>query len=157
MRTISRFGALLGVVGILALGGCATMNQPSNAPAQPTGSINAGNARPGVGVVQAIELVQQGNAGDGVGAGAIAGAVVGGVLGNQVGRGSGRTLATIGGAAAGAYAGHELEKNQQRTSDLYRFTIRMNNGAIQTLTHNSAAGFRVGDRVRIENGYMHRR
>lgn len=35
------------------------------------------------------------------------GAVLGGVLGNQVGGGSGKTVATIGGAAGGAYLGQQ--------------------------------------------------
>ncbi len=46
-------------------------------------------------------------------AGTAIGAVVGGVLGNQIGSGSGRTLATVGGAAAGGYAGNRIQRNMQ--------------------------------------------
>jgi uncharacterized protein YcfJ len=46
-------------------------------------------------------------------AGTAVGALVGGLLGNQIGAGSGRTVATIGGAAAGGYAGNRIEKNVQ--------------------------------------------
>lgn len=46
-------------------------------------------------------------------AGTAVGALFGGLLGNQIGAGSGRTLATIGGAAAGGYAGNRIQKNMQ--------------------------------------------
>lgn len=166
MKTMNRFGAVLGVVGVLALGGCETTNDPyrsSNPGTAYPGAVNTGNANSGYGVVQSIELVQQGNTGNtgiggsGVGMGTIAGAVVGGVLGNQVGSGTGRTVATVAGAAGGAYVGHELEnRQQQRTADVYQFTVRMDSGSYQTFSQNTSAGFRVGDRVRIDNGYLQR-
>jgi outer membrane lipoprotein SlyB len=166
MKTINRLGAVLGVVGVLALGGCETTNEPyrsSNSGTAYPGPVNSGNAYSGYGVVQSIDLVQQGNTGNtgiggsGVGIGTIAGALVGGVLGNQVGSGTGRTVATVAGAAGGAYVGHELEnRQQQRTADVYRFTVRMDSGSYQTLTQNTNTGFRVGDRVRIDNGYLQR-
>ena len=167
MKTMNRrFGAVLGVVGVLTLGGCGTMNDPFGAPSPGTtypGPVSSGNAYSGYGVVQSIDLVQQGNTGNtgiggsGIGIGTIAGAVVGGVLGNQVGGGTGRTVATVAGAAGGAYVGHELEnRQQQRTADVYRFTIRMENGSYQTLTQNTNADFSVGDRVQIDNGTLRR-
>lgn len=145
MKTKAEFVA--GAICILLLGGCDTMGMggPGNTASS---SVSSGN-----GVVQSIELVQQGSSG--IGAGTIAGGVVGGILGNQIGGGSGNTVATIGGAAAGAYVGHELEKRRQ--TDAYKFTIRMDNGSMQTLTQSSAGNFRVGDRVRIENGVLQRR
>jgi uncharacterized protein YcfJ len=39
---------------------------------------------------------------------------VGGLLGSTLGRGSGRTAATVVGAAGGAYAGNQVQKNMQR-------------------------------------------
>lgn len=166
MTTINRFGAVLGVVGALTLGGCETMNYPTNASSSETaypGTTHSGSAYTGYGVVQTIDLVQQGNtgnsgiAGSGIGIGTIAGAVVGGLLGNQIGGGTGRTVATVAGAAGGAYIGHELEdRHQQRTADVYRFTIRMDGGAYQSLTQNTDSGLRVGDRVRIYNGSVQR-
>lgn len=163
MKTMNKIGAALGVVGVLTLGGCETTNDPFNTSRSGTaypGTVNSGNAYSGYGVVQSIDLVQQGNTGiggSGVGIGTIAGAVIGGVLGNQVGSGTGRTVATVAGAAGGAYVGHELEnRQQQRTADVYRFTIRMDGGSYQTLTQNTSTGFRVGDRVRLDNGYLQR-
>jgi outer membrane lipoprotein SlyB len=63
--------------------------------------------------------------------------------------------ATVIGAAGGAYVGHELEKRQQQ-ADTYKVTIRMNNGTYQTLMQSTNAGFRVGDRVRIDDGVLRR-
>ncbi|MHA6205052.1 glycine zipper 2TM domain-containing protein [Dyella soli] len=46
-------------------------------------------------------------------AGMAIGGVAGGLLGNQIGGGKGRTLATVAGAAGGAYAGKKVQENQQ--------------------------------------------
>jgi len=46
-------------------------------------------------------------------AGTAIGAVAGGLLGSAIGGGKGKTLATIGGAAAGGYAGNQVQKNMQ--------------------------------------------
>ena len=145
------------MAGFLVLGGCETMNSPTNTSSQ--GTTNPANVYSGYGVVQSIEQVNQGSGGiggSGVGIGTIAGGVIGGVLGHQVGGGTGQTAATVAGAAAGAYAGHQLEKGQQQTATAYKFTIRMDNGAYQTLMQDTSANFRVGDRVKIENGVMQR-
>jgi len=172
MTTMNRFGAVLGVVGVLTLGGCETMNDPYNTSRSgPTyqetaypGTVNPGDAYSAYGVVQSIDLVQQGSTGNtgiggsGVGIGTIAGALVGGLLGHQVGSGRGNTVATIAGAAGGAYVGNRVENRtqQQRTADVYRLGIRMDNGSYQTLTQNTIADLRVGDRVRIDNGSVQR-
>ena len=49
------------------------------------------------------------------------GAVVGGLLGHAVGGGRGKTLTTVAGAVGGGYAGHQIEKSQQR-NDVYTTT-----------------------------------
>jgi len=155
MRTMNRFGPALGLAAALALGACGTMNQPS-AAASPAASSPVA-VYSGYGVVEAIDVVKGeagGIGGSGFGAGTVAGAVIGGVLGHQVGQGTGQTAATVAGAAGGAYVGHQMEKGSQQTTDVYRFTIRMENGSRQTLMLKSSADFRVGDRVRIDNGVM---
>ena len=88
--------------------------------------------------------------------GAIIGAIAGGIIGNQVGGGVGNTAATVLGAAGGAYAGNEIEKRNQQQVNAYKFTIRMNDGSYQTLTQNTSADVRVGDRVVIDNGVARR-
>jgi len=47
-------------------------------------------------------------------AGTATGAVVGGLLGSTIGGGKGKTLATVAGAAAGGYAGNQVQKNMQQ-------------------------------------------
>jgi outer membrane lipoprotein SlyB len=156
MSSINKLGILFAVFGVLTLSACETMNDyGQTSTSQP---VDSGNSYSGTGVVQSIDLVSQANsgiAGSGIGIGTIAGAVIGGVLGNQVGGGTGRTAATVAGAAGGAYAGHELEKRQQ-APDVYKFTVRMDNGSFQTLTQSTSPDFRVGDRVRIDNGIARR-
>jgi len=165
MTTMNKFAVVIGVVGVLALGGCETMNNPSSTAN--SGSTNSGSVTPEYGVVQSIDLVQQGDTGSGgsggiggsgIGIGTVAGAIIGGVLGNQVGGGTGKTVATVAGAAGGAYVGHEIDnrQRQQKSADSYRFTIRMENGSYQTMTRSTSDGFRVGDRVRIANGTLQR-
>lgn len=44
-------------------------------------------------------------------AGTVVGATAGGLLGNTIGGGNGNTVATIGGAAAGAYVGNRVGRN----------------------------------------------
>jgi outer membrane lipoprotein SlyB len=168
MKTMNKYGAMLGAVGILALGGCATTSDPFNTTSNSSTTYpetnnagNAGNTYTTYGIVQSIDLVQQsssagsGIGGSGIGIGTIAGAVIGGVLGNQVGSGRGNTVATVAGVAGGAYVGHEIEsRQQQRTADVYRITVRMDDGSYQSMTQNTNGTFRVGDRVRIDNGVM---
>ena len=167
MTTMNRFGSVLGLAAVLTLGACETMNTPANTSSSGTAypqSTSSGGVYSGYGVVQSIDLVQQGSTGNtgiggsGIGIGTIAGAVVGGIVGNQVGSGRGNTAATVIGAAGGAYVGHEIDKRQQqpKTADLYRFNIRMDSGSYQTLTQNTVADLRVGDRVQIDNGIVRR-
>lgn len=155
MKTMNGLGTVLGMIVALTLGACVS---PNTAPYPPNpGVASSGNVYSGYGVVHSIELVRQENsgiAGSSVGLGTIAGAVIGGVVGNQVGAGRGRTVATVAGAAGGAYVGHELE-NRQKT-DAYQITVRMDDGSYQALMQNTNSGFRVGDRVRYENGVLQR-
>lgn len=155
MKTMNTCGSMLALVGALTLGACATTDtQPYN----PGGITGPDHAYYRYGVVQSIELVKQGGSGttgSNIGIGTVAGAVVGGVLGSQVGDGRGATAATVIGAAGGAYIGHEMEKRQQQQQqqqvDGYKITVRMDDGTYQALMQNADAGYRVGDRVRIDN------
>lgn len=99
------------------------------------------------GVVESVRVLQ--SAGEGSGLGAVAGGVVGGILGNQVGGGSGRTAMTVVGAGAGAYAGHELEKNMNRKVR-YQVRVRMDDGSQRTFT-TARAEFDVGQRVQVRD------
>lgn len=105
------------------------------------------------GVVDAIEITSGSN--DGIGAGAVIGGVVGGVLGHQVGSGTGQDVATVAGVVGGAVAGHQIEKSSKQ-QDAYRIRVRLDKGGYQTVSQQSIADLRVGDRVRIENDRVSR-
>jgi outer membrane lipoprotein SlyB len=119
-------------------------------PAPPSASLPV---CPECGTVESIRSVAQ--AAEGSGLGMIAGGVLGGLLGHQVGQGRGNTAATIVGAAGGAYAGHQVEKNVKQGTR-YDVNVRMNDGTIRTVSYDTEPGFRSGDRVRIVDGKLTR-
>jgi outer membrane lipoprotein SlyB len=155
-------GLLVGMLAALSLSACSGMNStpyPANPDVASSGRAYPDSPYSGVGVVHSIERVQPekgGLGGTGIGLGTLAGAVIGGVVGNQVGAGRGKTVATVAGVAGGAYVGHELEGRQAATAEAYRITVRMENGENQVLTQSVNTGFRVGDRVRLNNGKLER-
>lgn len=108
------------------------------------------------GVIDSIQVVQ-GNTNTSPGLGTVAGVVVGGLLGNQVGSGNGRAAATVAGAVGGGMLGNNLEKNNRASGPgLYQIGIRLDNGAYQTVTQDSAADLGIGNRVRIDGGRVYR-
>ena len=104
-----------------------------------------------VGRIVSIEPIRTRPKGSGVGA--VAGGVVGGVLGNKV---FGGTAATVIGAAGGAVAGNNLERNHKEGVAGYRVAVRLDNGQSRTFTENQVGGLRVGDRVRVRGGRLQR-
>lgn len=112
-------------------------------------------AQPGIcadcGKVTTIEVVER--PGEGTGLGAVAGGVVGGVLGNQIGRGTGRKLATVAGAAGGAYVGHQAEKSM-KTTKRWDVAVRMENGATRRFSFDQDPVVRVGDYVKVRDGKL---
>lgn len=105
----------------------------------------------GCGVVDAVRTVEVRSEGSGVGM--VAGGITGGVLGNQFGGGSGRAIATVAGAAGGAYVGNEIERGMKKRT-VYRVSVRMDDGSIRTLTQSTSPGFGVGEKVRIVDGQV---
>src|SRR5438477_11577897 len=101
------------------------------------------------GVVDRVDLVEK--KGQGSGLGLIAGGVVGGVLGHQIGSGRGNTAATILGAGAGAYAGHEIEKNAKKKT-YWVVSVRLDDGSKQSITSGAKPAFKQGDRVKVVDG-----
>ncbi|TAK72970.1 MAG: glycine zipper 2TM domain-containing protein [Betaproteobacteria bacterium] len=89
--------------------------------------------------------------GDATGLGAVAGGVTGAMVGNQIGRGNGNTAMTILGAAGGALAGNEIEKNVKKRYS-YRVTVRMDDGTFRTISQSSSPAVTVGERVRVIDG-----
>ncbi len=103
------------------------------------------------GVVVSVNTIKE--KGEGSGLGAIAGGVLGGVLGNQVGGGSGKKIATVAGAAGGAYAGHQVEKTMKSTTH-YDVVVNMDDGSTRTFSFDTQPAFQVGGKVRVVNGTL---
>lgn len=91
--------------------------------------------------------------GEGTGLGAVTGGVLGGVLGHQIGGGRGKDVATVAGAAGGAYAGHQTEKNM-KSRMRYQVVVKLESGASRTFTFNSATSYKVGDRIKVDAGKL---
>lgn len=106
------------------------------------------------GTVQSVTAVERQGQVNGVpvgnttiGIGTVAGGVIGGLLGNQVGNGNGKTLATVVGAAGGAYAGNTVEKNMKKVT-VYDVRVRMEDGSIRNMDISTAVP--VGSKVIVE-------
>lgn len=136
-----------------AAGASATPAKPAAArPRTSGGATTAAVASCGnCGTVESIRAVEV--RGDASGVGAVAGGLTGAVIGNQMGRGHGNTAMTILGAAGGAYAGNEIEKNMNKRLS-YRVTVRMDDGSYRTLSLAGAPGVAVGDKVRVVDGAL---
>lgn len=91
--------------------------------------------------------------GEGTGLGAVTGGVLGGVLGHQIGGGRGKDIATVAGAAGGAYAGHQTEKNMKSTTR-YQVAVKLDSGESRTFTYNAATSYKVGDKIKVDAGKL---
>jgi len=105
------------------------------------------------GVVESISIVEV--EGKASGGGAIVGGIAGGLLGHQIGSGRGNTLATVGGLAGGAYAGHQVEKKMNK-SHVYKIIVKMDDGTTRTVKMKNEPGYRAGDRVKVIGGRLSR-
>ncbi|WP_096699833.1 glycine zipper 2TM domain-containing protein [Polaromonas sp. AER18D-145] len=110
------------------------------------------------GTVEAVTAVQRQGEVNGVavgnttvGLGTVAGGVIGGLLGNQVGGGSGKTAMTVLGAAGGAFAGNQVEKNMKKVT-VYQVRVRMNDGSVRNVEVSSSIP--VGSRVIVEGNNL---
>lgn len=90
------------------------------------------------------------------GAGVVLGAVLGAVVGNQIGAGTGRAVATGVGAVGGAVAGNAIERRTKRDDELYRVSVRFEDGSNREFDFQRVDDLRVGDRVKYEGGQLYR-
>ena len=86
-------------------------------------------------------------AGDSNAVGMIAGGVAGAVLGRQVGGGMGKDLATLAGAAGGAYAGKKIQENMG-TTQVWTVAMRYTDGRTENFEFAQNPGVAVGDAVK---------
>src|SRR5258706_12533185 len=103
-------------------------------------------ACPDCGSVVDVRLIKK--QGESSGGGAVLGGIVGGVLGHQVGSGRGNTAATVVGAAGGAYAGNEIEKNKN-TKEYWQVSVKTDGGNMRYFNFEKEPSYRAGDKVKI--------
>jgi len=111
-------------------------------------------ACPDCGRVVAVNVIEK--KGQSTPVGMIAGGVVGAVLGNQIGKGGTRDVATVAGAAGGAYAGHKIEESARSTKS-WSVRVRMDAGDERNFSFDHDPGFASGDPVRLSGGSIARR
>lgn len=120
-----------------------------NSPPAPAQRPNRDGVCGSCGTLAAVRMVEI--RGNGTGLGALAGGLTGAVVGSQLGKGDGNTAMTILGAAGGALAGNEIEKNVKKRVT-YRVTVHMDDGSFRTVSQPSPPPVARGGRVRIVDG-----
>lgn len=141
--------SLLALLPALALvAGCGSTALRGEQVARAPGQASS-NEQSSYGRVSDIAVVDGKSSGVG---GAVLGAVLGGVIGHQIGSGTGRDVATGLGAVGGALIGHQVQKRNE--SDIYRVTVRMNDGSQRRFDYQRIDDLKVGDRVRIDDGQI---
>jgi outer membrane lipoprotein SlyB len=123
----------------------------TNAPRMDSSRSSVSSIERQYGNVSHIEVVASSARGAG---GAVLGAVIGAVVGNQIGSGSGRAAATGLGAVGGAVIGNQIQKRNE--TDVYRVSVRMDNGSVGQFDYSNIGDLRVGDRVLVDGGQLHR-
>ena len=106
------------------------------------------------GRVRSIEVIPVASRSSG--GGAVLGAIIGGVIGHQIGGGTGKALATGAGAVGGAVAGNAIEMHNKRDDEIYRVSVRFEDGSVRSYDFQRIDDLRVGDRVKLEGGQIHR-
>ncbi len=142
MKTIHQLGMAVAAAAILLAGCAAPQSRQYDAP------------RYTQGVVDRIEVVRKGDSNNI--AGTVIGGIAGGLLGHQIGAGSGQTAATIIGGVGGAVAGNQVQQRTRGANEMFRVTVRFDNGATETIKQDDINDLRTGDRVRIDGGRIYR-
>lgn len=128
----------------------AKAHQPAKPVQVASAAKSVAQAKPhcaNCGVVLGVKEVEV--KGEGSGVGAVAGGVAGGVLAHEVFDGKNQGLATIAGAAGGAFAGNAIEKNV-KTKKHYDVAVRMGDGTTKTLAYAEPPSWKAGDKVKVE-------
>ena len=138
---MSRSASRLAAAAAAMLASVALAQAPAQAPAAAKCTD--------CGVVQSVRFVEVKGSSSGVGM--VAGGVLGGVLGHQIGGGTGKTVATIAGAAGGAYVGNEVEK-KKNTKGQWNVVIKMDSGQQRTFVYTNQPTVHDGERVKLIDG-----
>ena len=94
-----------------------------------------------------VSVTSREKSGEGGALGMIAGGVAGALLGNQVGQGTGKDLATIAGAAGGAYAGKKIEE-KAKSHTVWTVGVQFEGGSQANYEFAKDPGFQAGDAVK---------
>lgn len=86
--------------------------------------------------------------------GAVVGGLVGALAGNQIGGGNGKKLATVGGAAAGAFAGHEIQKKHQENNATHTETRNVCHTVSDKTTSTKTVGYDVTYTLNGQAGHI---
>ena len=149
--TTRSFATICSVSALVLITACSS-NPPRSDPYRSAPGVVSNAA--GYGNVSNIELVSvasRSSAG-----GAVLGAVIGAAIGNQIGSGTGRAAATGLGAVGGAVIGNNIQNRNRSEGEVYRISVRMDNGQTAQYDYQRIDDLRVGDRVRVEGGQLHR-
>jgi outer membrane lipoprotein SlyB len=93
-----------------------------------------------------VSVTVKEKAGDSGAVGLIAGGVAGALLGRQIGGGRGKDVATLAGAAGGAFVGDKIEKSVKATK-VWEVQVQYNNGSKAAFSFDKEPGFAAGDVV----------
>ena len=146
---LHKVAASVAVAAAAICSGTAYAQAPAPAaPASPPPAAAAA-ACTDCGVVQSVWFTEEKGKTSGVGM--VAGGVLGGVLGHQIGGGTGRTVATIAGAAGGAYVGNTVEQ-KRNTTGKWNVSIKMDGGQQRTFVYTNQPTVQKGDRVKLLDG-----
>jgi uncharacterized protein YcfJ len=86
--------------------------------------------------------------------GAVVGGLVGALAGHQIGGGKGKTLATLGGAAGGAFAGHEIQKKHQENNATRMETRNVCHTVTDKSTSTRTVGYDVTYTLNGQTGHV---
>lgn len=86
--------------------------------------------------------------------GAVVGGLVGALAGNRIGGGRGKQLATVGGAAAGAFAGHEIQKRHQENNATHTVTRNVCHTVTDKTTSTKTVGYDVTYTLNGQAGHI---
>lgn len=146
-----KLSALFTVTALALITACSSSPPRNEAVYDPPGASSRSAT---FGSVSSIEIVPV--AARSSGGGALLGAVIGGVLGHQVGGGSGRDAATVVGVVGGAVIGNQVERHNKGDNEIYRVSVRLDNGRLAQFDYQRIDDLRVGDRVKVQDGQLHR-
>ena len=109
-------------------------------------------------LIQTDAAINPGNSGGALGSavGMIGGGVAGALIGNQIGHGGGRALATVAGAAGGAYAGNKVEEHV-RSTKYWSVRVRLDSGGERSFNFDHDPNLYQGDLVVVSGNTINRR